>query len=46
MGMTTTVIWDGYSTPFEMGTRSGNMPESRASFAPHLHANPFKEFRT
>jgi FtsP/CotA-like multicopper oxidase with cupredoxin domain len=27
MGMTTTVNYVGYSTPFEMGTRSGNMPE-------------------
>ncbi|MBV9322215.1 MAG: multicopper oxidase family protein [Chloroflexi bacterium] len=27
MGMTTSVNYVGYSTPFEMGTRSGNMPE-------------------
>jgi len=27
MGMVTTIIYSGYSTPFEMGTRSGNMPE-------------------
>lgn len=27
MGMTTSVNYAGYSTPFEMGTRSGNMPE-------------------
>jgi FtsP/CotA-like multicopper oxidase with cupredoxin domain len=27
MGMTTSINYTGYSTPFEMGTRSGNMPE-------------------
>ena len=27
MGMTTTINYAGVSTPFEMGTRSGNMPE-------------------
>jgi FtsP/CotA-like multicopper oxidase with cupredoxin domain len=27
MGMTTSVNYVGYSTPFEMGTQSGNMPE-------------------
>jgi FtsP/CotA-like multicopper oxidase with cupredoxin domain len=27
MGMMTTVNYAGISTPFEMGTRSGNMPE-------------------
>jgi hypothetical protein len=27
MGMMTTINYVGYSTPFEMGTRSGNMPE-------------------
>jgi FtsP/CotA-like multicopper oxidase with cupredoxin domain len=27
MGMTTSVNYVGYSTPFEMGARSGNMPE-------------------
>jgi FtsP/CotA-like multicopper oxidase with cupredoxin domain len=27
MGMTTSINYVGYSTPFEMGTRSGNMPE-------------------
>jgi FtsP/CotA-like multicopper oxidase with cupredoxin domain len=27
MGMTTSVNYVGYTTPFEMGTRSGNMPE-------------------
>jgi FtsP/CotA-like multicopper oxidase with cupredoxin domain len=27
MGMTTSVNYAGYSTPFEMGTDSGNMPE-------------------
>jgi len=27
MGMTTSVNYVGYATPFEMGTRSGNMPE-------------------
>jgi FtsP/CotA-like multicopper oxidase with cupredoxin domain len=27
MGMTTSVNYVGYSTPYEMGTRSGNMPE-------------------
>jgi FtsP/CotA-like multicopper oxidase with cupredoxin domain len=27
MGMTTGINYAGYSTPFEMGTRSGNMPE-------------------
>jgi FtsP/CotA-like multicopper oxidase with cupredoxin domain len=27
MGMTTSINYSGYSTPFEMGTRSGNMPE-------------------
>jgi FtsP/CotA-like multicopper oxidase with cupredoxin domain len=27
MGMTTSVNYVGYSTPFEMGSRSGNMPE-------------------
>jgi FtsP/CotA-like multicopper oxidase with cupredoxin domain len=27
MGMTTSVNYSGYSTPFEMGTDSGNMPE-------------------
>ena len=27
MGMTTSINYAGYSTPFEMGTRSGNMPE-------------------
>jgi FtsP/CotA-like multicopper oxidase with cupredoxin domain len=27
MGMTTSVNYVGYSTPFEMGTRSANMPE-------------------
>jgi FtsP/CotA-like multicopper oxidase with cupredoxin domain len=27
MGMTTSVTYVGYATPFEMGTRSGNMPE-------------------
>lgn len=27
MGMMTNVIYDGYGTPFEMGERSGNMPE-------------------
>jgi FtsP/CotA-like multicopper oxidase with cupredoxin domain len=27
MGMTTSVNYVGYSSPFEMGTRSGNMPE-------------------
>jgi FtsP/CotA-like multicopper oxidase with cupredoxin domain len=27
MGMTSSINYVGYSTPFEMGTRSGNMPE-------------------
>ena len=27
MGMVTTINYTGYSTPFEMGSRSGNMPE-------------------
>jgi FtsP/CotA-like multicopper oxidase with cupredoxin domain len=27
MGMTTSINYVGYSTPFEVGTRSGNMPE-------------------
>jgi hypothetical protein len=27
MGMTTSVNYVGYSTPFEMGMQSGNMPE-------------------
>jgi FtsP/CotA-like multicopper oxidase with cupredoxin domain len=27
MGMTTSINYVGYATPFEMGTRSGNMPE-------------------
>jgi FtsP/CotA-like multicopper oxidase with cupredoxin domain len=27
MGMTASINYVGYSTPFEMGTRSGNMPE-------------------
>jgi len=27
MGMTTSINYVGYSTPFEMGARSGNMPE-------------------
>jgi len=27
MGMTTSINYVGYSTPIEMGTRSGNMPE-------------------
>ena len=27
MGMTMTINYAGYSTPYEMGTRSGNMPE-------------------
>jgi len=27
MGMVTTINYQGVSTPFEMGSRSGNMPE-------------------
>ena len=27
MGMTAAIDYVGYATPFEMGTRSGNMPE-------------------
>ena len=27
MGMTTSVNYVGYTTPYEVGTRSGNMPE-------------------